>query len=88
MNLNRPGERRIVDIGVVSEFTTSAAKWFLLLNLGIGWILFWGNLVRLHLSMGDFTAAIVTIALFIGPLVVAMLWWIFKRVDSDHITIV
>lgn len=53
----------------------STIKWFLLLNLGLGWILFWGNLVRLHLSMGDAVSAAFTAALFIGPLVVGILWW-------------
>lgn len=52
----------------------STIKWFTLLNLGLGWILFWGNLVRLHLSMGDAVSAVFTTVLFIGPLVVGILW--------------
>lgn len=52
----------------------STIKWFFLLNLVLGWILFWGNLVRLHLSMGDAVSAALTAVLFAGPLVVGILW--------------
>lgn len=83
MSLNLNDERVGVDIGVVSEFSSSVVKWFLLLNLGIGWVLFWANLVRLHLAMGDFAAATLTIVLSIGPFVMATIWRIAKIVDSD-----
>lgn len=81
MSPNLSTRRQIVNIDVIREFTTSVIKWFLLLNLGLVWIFFWGNLARLHLSMDDYIGAIVTIGLFIVPIIIAVPLWVAKKAD-------
>lgn len=65
-----------------TEYLVSVGKWILLLNLAMGWLTFWGNVARLHLSMGDLPAALITIGLFIGPLIAVSVWWIWRFVGE------
>lgn len=79
MGLNPRSTRPPVLVAAVAAFVRSALKWFLVLNVGIAWLFFWGNLARLHLSMGDLLAAVLTVVLIIGPVVVAFSWWVVRR---------
>lgn len=81
MSFDLRSGRQLVRFDGVTEFTGSVLKWFLVLNLGLGWLLFWGNLARLHLSMGDFPAVLLTVTLFIGPVVIAIPWWLVKKAN-------
>lgn len=63
----------------------SAVKWTAIVALGIGWLVFWSNLVRLNLALGNVVAAVVTGGVFIGPLVVIVPKWILGTVDADGV---
>jgi hypothetical protein len=79
MSFDQGTSRVDLDLGGAVGFGLTALKWFVVINIAIGWILLWGNLARIHLTMGDVRSAVVTIALFIGPIVVAILWWAVRR---------
>lgn len=63
-------------LGTVSEtvrsvisFVETVLKWALLLAFAVVWIVFWGNLAWLHLSMGHVPASIVSaVPLILPPL--------------------
>lgn len=78
MRFSHSSIRSVGALHVLKEFITSVLKWFLVLNLGIGWTLFWGNVARIHVSMGDFRSAFITVALFIGPILLAVTWFVAK----------
>lgn len=51
--------------------------------VAIGWIAFWGMIVRLHLRDGDLLQAGVTAALFVAPAVLLSLWVVSGSIGGD-----
>lgn len=81
MGIDPHTDGRARSVAGVVAFIGSALKWFLVLNIGIGWFLFWVNFARLHLALGDLQAALLTVVLFIVPPVVAIPWWLVRKAD-------
>lgn len=48
----------------------------------VGWTLFWGNVVRLHLVTGDPVDAGATALLLLGPVVALVAWRLGARMDA------
>jgi hypothetical protein len=57
----------------------------LLFGVTAVWVAFWGAVVRLHLSMGDVFAAIITTLLCVGPVLIVGLGWASRTVRDDRI---
>lgn len=49
------------------------------------WSLFWANLARVHYAQGDLPSALFTAAVFVGPGVAALVWYLGETfgVDAD-----
>jgi hypothetical protein len=82
MNVDQRAARIDVGIDDAVSFTGAVLKWFVVLNLGIGWCLFWGNLARIHYTQGAVVPAVGTLVFFIGPVVLAVLWWAMRSVSA------
>jgi len=63
------------------SFGGSFLRWFLVLNVAVGWIALSANLVRIHLALGDTVAAAFTVAVFIGPVVGVFLWVVSSKIS-------
>lgn len=68
-------------------FVLRTLKWVVVLNVAVGWIVFWANVSRIHFSMGDVVTGIVTILAFVGPAVVVLLWSISARMGYDGVDV-
>lgn len=47
-----------------------------LLNMGVGWIYFWGLVIRLHYLKGDMANAMLTASVFVVPVIIGLGWHI------------
>lgn len=65
----------------------TAGKLFLveiaLLNLGVGWITFWGLVVRLHYRHGDMANAAVTGVVYVLPAILGLGWHVVRVSGLD-----
>lgn len=79
-------ENAVDGVQTAVSFVVSMLKWLVLLNVAAAWVVFWGNLVRLHVTMGQLPNAVVTVLLFFGPVVVAGGWWVDQKLGLREST--
>jgi hypothetical protein len=78
--------RALTQAGTALKLVTVALGWLAIAGFGILWVSFWGNLARIHLTMGDTVSAVYTVALFVLFPVLVALWRIAGWVDAEMVT--
>jgi hypothetical protein len=67
--------------GVSSVF--AALKWGTVLTFTIGWTVFWSNVARINVALGDVVAAGLTAVVFVGGFLAAVLGAAASRFDRS-----
>lgn len=67
----------------IGSRAVEAASTVALVGALLGWSLFWSNLARVHYSQGDLASALFTAAVFVGPAIYGLGWYVGESMGVD-----
>ncbi|MFB6359789.1 MAG: hypothetical protein ABEH59_00540 [Halobacteriales archaeon] len=73
--IERPNWTQLKGVG------SRIVRWVILTVAVVAWVIFWGLVARLHLRQGDIASAAVVSLLFVIPMTVGYLYYLYTQVQ-------
>lgn len=72
----------VPNLAEIKRVGSSLLRWLILTVAAVGWVVFWGLVVRLHGQQGDIVSAAVVSVLFVLPAIVGYVQYLRLKLSG------